>query len=190
MIPNAPQRFTTYAPRHRGIVDHIVYMGSFMPYKNVETLIKGMKWLPGRSLHLLSRISPKRQKELEALIPADDISVIFHNGVSDIEYERILANNAVLASASLDEGYGLPIAEALAMGVPVVASNIPIFHEVADGGALYFDPKRPKTFANAVMKLDTKKARDTLTTTGKAHSATFSWEASAQTLLDALKSLT
>ncbi len=68
VIPNAPQRFTTYPPKHHGNIENIVYMGSFMPYKNVETLIKGMRWLPDRTLHLLSRIKPERRAELEALV--------------------------------------------------------------------------------------------------------------------------
>ena len=48
----------------------LVYMGSFLPYKNVETLLRAMAHLPGRTLHLLSRISPARRAELQAQVPA------------------------------------------------------------------------------------------------------------------------
>lgn len=188
VVPNAPQKFHTYPVVHRGGPKNIVYMGSFMPYKNVETLIKGMKWLPGRTLHLLSKVSAKRCKELQALIPKS-ADVRFHGGTTDDAYEALLANNAVLATASLDEGYGLPVAEALAMGVPAVVSNIPIFHEVAAGGALYFNPKSPKNFADQVKALDNKTARDSLIKEGQRHISTFSWEDSAQALLNAIKSL-
>lgn len=187
-VPNAPQQFKKYPVQHSGKIKNIIYMGSFMPYKNAETLIKGMKWLPGRTLHLLSKISNKRRAELEALIPKN-AQVIFHNGVSDDEYEKLLADNAVLATASFDEGYGIPVAEALAMGVPAVASNIPVFHEVGAGGALYFDPTKPKAFAEAVMKLDTKKFRDEHIALGKAHMKLFSWNTSARILLNAIESL-
>lgn len=187
-VPNAPQRFHTYPVKHSGKVKNIIYMGSFMPYKNAETLIAGMQWLPGRTLHLLSRISPKRQAELEALVPGG-AKVIFHGGVSDDIYEQLLADNAVLATASYDEGYGIPVAEALAMGVPVVASNIPVFHEVGAGGAVYFDPSDPKAFADAVIQFDQKKFRDEHIKLGLDHMASFSWDSSARTLLKAIKTL-
>ena len=163
-------------------------MGSFMPYKNAETLIKGMEWLPGRTLHLLSRVSPSRQAELEALVPTD-AKVVFHNGVSDDEYEKLLANNALLASASLDEGYGIPVAEAMNMGVPTVISDMPVFHEVGADGALYFDPHSPKSFAEAVQKLDNLQTRQELIKKAFKHVSTFSWDNSAQALLKAINSL-
>lgn len=188
VIPNAPQRFHTHSVSHADGVENIVYMGSFMPYKNTENLIKAMEWLPGKTLHLLSRLSPKRRQELEAIIPKNR-DVRFYGGVTDDEYEALLADSAILATASLDEGYGLPIAEALAMGVPAAVSDIPIFHEVAAGGAVYFDPLDPKAIAKAIKKLDDADFRSATIEKGSAHIATFTWEASARELLNAAKSL-
>ena len=188
VVYNAPQKFKTTPVLASRQVRNIIYMGSFMPYKNVETLIKGMEHLPGRTLHLLSRISNARRFELQPLIP-DDAIVMFHNGVTDSEYEKLLADNAVLATASLDEGYGIPVAEAMAMGVPVVASNIPIFYEVGGDGVSYFEARNPKAFAEAVKKLDNKKLRDDQIARGHAHIATFSWNGSAEVLYAALKTL-
>jgi glycosyltransferase involved in cell wall biosynthesis len=188
VIPNAPQKFHTHQVVHNGAPKNILWMGSFMPYKNVETLIKGMEWLPGRTLHLLSKITPARRKELTKLIPKD-ADVEFHGGVTDDAYEALLANNAILASASYDEGYGIPVAEALAMGVPAVISNIPIFHEVAAGGALYFNPDKPKEFADRVKQLDNKALRDEVIQNGLEHISTFSWDTSAQALLKTIQTL-
>lgn len=188
VIYNAPQKFDTYPVSFGERIENIVYMGSFMPYKNVETLIKGMEWLPGRTLHLLSRVNSERQKELEALVPKN-AKVVFYNGVSDEQYEQLLANNAVLATASLDEGYGIPVAEAMAMGVPVVASDIPVFHEVGADSALYFDPSSPEAFAEQVKKFDTPQFRDEQIAKGTAHIKTFNWDSSAKVLLQAIKSL-
>lgn len=188
VVPNAPQRFTNHPVHHGDTIQNIVYMGTFMPYKNVETLIAMMEWLPGKTLHLLSKITPERRQELKKLIPKQ-ADVRFYGGVSDDQYEALLADNALLATASLDEGYGLPVAEALSMGVPTVVSDIPIFHEVAAGGAMYADPHDPQAFATAVLTLDTPEVRDTTIQQGKQHSATFSWKSSAEELLAAAKSL-
>ena len=188
VIPNAPQKFHTHKVVHRGGPKNIVYMGSFMPYKNVETLIKGMVWLPGRTLHLLSKVSPKRRKELTKLIPKG-ADVRFYGGVTDDAYEVLLANDAVLVSASYEEGYGLPVAEALAMGVPAVVSNTPIFHEVGAGGALYFNPNKPKEFADRIKQLDNKTLCNDLIKNGQKHIALFTWNNSAQALLKSIKTL-
>jgi len=188
VIPNGPQKFHTHKVVHDDSPKNLVYMGSFMPYKNVEVLIKGMQWLPGRTLHLLSKVTPARRKELTKLIPKG-VDVRFHSGVTDDAYEAVLADNAILVTASFDEGYGIPVAEALAMGVPAVISNIPIFHEVAAGGALYFDPKKPRQFADRVKELDDPKVLKEVIAAGKEHIASFTWEDSARALLNTIKSI-
>ncbi|MFD2757664.1 glycosyltransferase family 4 protein [Gulosibacter faecalis] len=197
VIPNAPndlrERLPDGADPAAGTGRNLVYMGSFMPYKNVETLIHGMAHLPGRALHLLSRIAPKRRAELEALIDATDLApgaeVVLHGGVSDDEYAALLADDALLVTASLDEGYGLPIAEALALGVPAVVSDLEIFHEVAGDGARYFTAQDPREFATAVQSVSTPQARAQVSDAGIAHIARFTWKASAHRLLEVARSL-
>jgi len=188
VIPNAPQRFQTHKVTHKDTIQNIIYMGSFMPYKNVETLIKAMEWLPGKTLHLLSKIDPQRRQQLTALMPTGS-DVRFYGGVTDDEYEALLADNALLATASKDEGYGIPIAEALAMGVPAVVSDITIFHEVAAAGAVYANVNSPKSFADGILSLDAPTKRKEVIKQGSEHIATFTWDQSARTLLAAIKSL-
>lgn len=193
VVPNAPQRLAELLPEGRGAsrgdgaMRNIVYMGSFMPYKNVETLIRAMGHLPGRRLHLLSRISSERRAQYEALALASGAhadALVFHDGVTDAEYAGLLADDAVLATLSLDEGYGLPVAEALALGVPAVVSDLAIFREVAGGGALYVDPHDAAAFARAVEALDDAEERTRVVSAGAAHIAQFAWSRSAGILLD------
>lgn len=191
VIPNAPQQLESLLPEGAGVVpgaQNLVYMGSFMPYKNVETLVRAMADLPGRTLHLLSRISPARRAELEALVPAG-ADVVFHGGVTDAEYATLLADRAVLVTASLDEGYGLPLAEALAMGVPAVVTDMPIFREVAGDGAKYAPGTDAASFAAAVRSLDDPGEYARTVAAGRAHIARFSWERSAGILLDTVARL-
>lgn len=167
---------------------NLVYMGAFIPYKNAETLIRAMQYLPGRTLHLLSRISPQRQRELTSLVPRG-ADVIFHNGVSDLEYAELLADNAIMVSASRAEGFGLPLAEALQIKVPAVVSDTEVFREVAGDGALYFQPNDPDEFAQAILSLDDQKARKVLVSKGYRHVQKFSWHQSALVLLEACQQL-
>ncbi|WP_336630470.1 MULTISPECIES: glycosyltransferase [unclassified Microbacterium] len=192
VVPNAPQRLAELLPDGTAVVpgaQNLVYMGSFMPYKNVETLIRAVAELPGRTLHLLSRIAPDRRAELESLVDPRGGAVVFHGGVTDAEYAALLADHAVLVSASLDEGYGLPVAEALELGVPAVVTDMPIFHEVAGGGALYAPGTDPAAFAAAVRSLDDPERHTAVVAAGAAHIARFSWARSAAVLLEALAPL-
>lgn len=192
VVPNAPQRLAELLPEGAEVVpgaQNLVYMGSFMPYKNVETLLGAAALLPGRTLHLLSRISPARRAELEALIDPAGARVVFHGGVTDAEYAALLADHGVLVSASLDEGYGLPVAEALELGVPAVVTDMPIFREVAGDGALYAPGMDAEAFARGIRSLDDPETRASVIAAGTAHIARFSWEHSADVLLDALAAL-
>ncbi|OYW86464.1 mannosyltransferase [Candidatus Saccharibacteria bacterium 32-49-10] len=186
VAPNAPQPFAPIPVPET--IKNLVYMGSFMEYKNVESLIRALQWLPGKTLHLLSKISPTRKAELQRLIPSGR-RVVFHNGVSDEEYREILSDQAALVSASIDEGFGIPVVDALKMGVPVAVSNIEIFHEVAGEGAVFFNPHQPKQIAETIKQLDDFKLRHQKIDLGRQHAAQFDWQQSAKIVLEAAQSL-
>lgn len=188
---NAPQQLDEllHTPvDHTQTPTNLIYMGSFMPYKNVETLISGMNELDGYTLHLLSRIKPDRRTELENLIP-DGAKVVFHDGVTDEEYAKLLADRALLVTASLAEGFGIPVAESLALGVPAVISDLAIFHEVGGDGVRYFDPSDPHDFAEQVKQASKPLTYQHLGERGKMHIQRFSWQRSAEALDQALEQL-
>jgi len=184
IVGNAPQ--PGQAPRDpaAGADKTLLYMGSFMPYKNVETMIRGMAGLPDFTLHLLSRITSDRKAELEAMVP-EGAKVQFHNGVTDAQYDELLVRATALISLSRAEGYGLPLVEAMALGTPVIASDIPIFREVGGDAVSYVDPDSPADFSAAVTAL----AKDSLWQERSVRSveraAGFNWDESAQQLLAA-----
>jgi glycosyltransferase involved in cell wall biosynthesis len=184
VIYNAPSLDKSQLHRNKEITKNILYMGSFMPYKNVEVLIEGMADLPdGFTLHLLSKILDNRKAELSKLIKPG-VNVVFHNGVTDDEYIKLLQGAYCLASASKEEGFGLPIIEAQMIGTPVVCSDMTIFHEVAGDGALFFDYNSPKQFANQVLKLNDSRFENDLVEKGHKQAEKFTWKQSAKKLYD------
>ena len=184
LVSNAPQADT--AVRAADVVPgrDLLYMGSFMPYKNVETIIAGMRGLDGYTLHLLSRITDARRSELEGLIPPG-AQVIFHHGVTDEKYQELLRSAAALVTLSRAEGYGLPVIEAMAAGTPVIASDTPIFREVGGHAALYVDPDDPSAFTAAVRALGVPGRWKAASEAGKEQAGTYSWDRSADQLLEA-----
>lgn len=166
----------------------LVYMGSFMEYKNTETLIKGMAWLPGYELNLLSRISNERKAQLQALVPQNS-KVNFLNGVTEDEYHEQLMNATALVTASRDEGFGIPLVESMDRGTPVVVSKIDIFKEIGGNAAIYFDQESPQDFATAVKKLADEKTWLAVSQKSQEQAAKFSWINSGQALLKIIESL-
>ena len=189
IVGNAPDPAPADAPSVRAMpADHeLLYMGSFMPYKNVETLARALHELPGYRLHLLSRISPGDRERLGALAPAD--SLVVHDGTSEADYLALLETATALVTTSLDEGFGLPLVEAMSLGTPVVVSDIPIFREIGGDAALYAPATDPSAVASAIRRLEDPAEWDARSTASRAQAAQFSWERSADTLLETLERL-
>lgn len=192
VIPNAPPRgigvtreqaLDRAAHRRKSLV----YMGSAMPYKGVDLLIRGMEHLPDYELHLLSRYDPRRKEELRAIVP-QGASVIFHDGVTDEDYRRLLGTCTALVTASSAEGYGLPLAEAAAEGTARIVSDIPIFREIAPNAA-HIDFSHPGEFAEAVRNLEDPDTYRAAALGALDDAARYSWDDSARELIGLAQSL-
>lgn len=162
----------------------LVYTGTFMPYKNVELLVTALRELPGFTLHLISPITDRERRRLLQLAPDD--SVVFHNGATDEDYLQTLSGALALVTASRDEGFGLPVVEAMAVGTPVVVSDIEIFREVGGSAALFADPDDPTAFAAAVLALTDPDEWRHRSESCRRQSQRFSWDTSAELLLTLL----
>jgi len=165
----------------------LVYMGSFMPYKNVEVLARGLHELPGYRLHLVSKADDKDRARLEQLAPAG--SLVFHGGASDEEYLAILATAVALVTGSRNEGFGLPVIEAMAVGTPVVASDIPVFREIGGDAVVLFDENSPSAFAAAVKTLEEPATWRRASDRSREVARTFRWDESARRLLAFLRTV-
>lgn len=165
----------------------LVYMGSFMPYKNVETLARAMHELPGYRLHLLSRITPAARARLLALAPEG--SLVVHDGTSEDEYRALLLQARALVTASQDEGFGLPLVEAMVLGTPIVVSDIPIFREIGGDAALFAPADDPTAFAAAIRRLEDPDAWRAHSAAAVSQAAHFDWDRSAAALLELLEEL-
>ncbi len=162
----------------------LVYMGSFMPYKNVATLVRAMAHLPGWTLHLMSRVRASERADLDALAPA--ASLVFHDGASDAEYHAVLDRATAAVTASRDEGFGIPLVEAMRRGTPVIASDIPIFREVGGDAARYFPTDDPAALAREVLALVESGEWAERSTRAVERADHFDWDAAAAELLRVL----
>lgn len=188
VVPNASSlgvRDADEPTRSHPTSRHLVYMGSFMPYKNVDTLVRAAALLPDYELHLMSALAEPEQKRLRALAPS--ARLVFHGGVTDEEYVRVLSGATALVTASRDEGFGIPLVESMGLGIPVVVSDIPIFREIGADAALYFPADDSTRLAAEVRHLDEPGEWARRSQACREQAARFNWDSSASALLRALE---
>lgn len=121
-------------------VPQIIMVGSIEPRKNYTDVIN---WANKTNLefniNVIGKCGWKNLKLLRALKKNRKFSYL--GPTSDIEKENQITNADIAICASLNEGYGLPLREFLAFGIPVVASDIPPFRELAECDLVfYFQP--------------------------------------------------
>jgi glycosyltransferase involved in cell wall biosynthesis len=107
--------------------------------QNISLIIVGKQgWMVEKLIKKLQS-SPELNKRLFWL-----------NGISDEYLEKVYAASTCLIAASYGEGFGLPLIEAAQHKLPIIARDIPVFHEVAGEHAYYFTGKKPETIATAI----------------------------------------
>lgn len=124
-------------------VPYFVVLGTIEPRKNHLLLLEVWRRLAARGQPPKLVVVGSRGWENEQVVDMLDRSaalaghVIECSGLSDRGLRRLLGHARALLMPSFAEGYGLPVVEALSLGTPVVASDIPVFHEVAQERALF-----------------------------------------------------
>ncbi|MDO8621786.1 MAG: glycosyltransferase family 1 protein [bacterium] len=107
--------------------------------------------------------------------------------VDDGQRDQLLRRAAVFLFPTLGEGFGLPILEAMAAGVPVVTSRGGAHEEVAGGAAVLVDPLDPRSIADATERvLNDQHFREDLVRRGQQRAAEFTWHRTAQQTWDVL----
>ena len=86
--------------------------------------------------------------------------VLFPGYLANAELLALVTNSAGVIFPSLYEGFGLPVVEAMATGVPVACSNVTSLPEVAGDAAILFDPRVPEDIAHAMISLAQDKELD------------------------------
>lgn len=188
VVYNAGSVHTVEIARQFSGANNLVYMGSFMEYKNVETLIVAMDQLPDFKLSLLSKIDDRRKLELLSLTRHPE-RIEFLNGVTDKRYGELIDSAFALVSASRDEGFGIPVIESMERGTPVIISDLEIFHEIGGEAAIYFVTDSADDFAEKVRLLNEEVSWNDKSAACVKQAKKFSWAKSAEQLVSALGSI-
>ena len=169
---------------------YFLYVGNAYPHKNLERLIEVFSEmivqrtntnnvkliLVGKKDYFYERLERKVKN-----LGLGEVVVFKHN-VSDEELAGLYDHALALIMPSLMEGFGLPILEAMAKGCLVAASDIPVFHEVAEDVPCYFQPTDTRSIANMLESIAKGEATNEQERKrkGKEISKKYSWEEMAR----------
>jgi len=168
----------------------ILFVGALERRKNLLSLIKALKTIHDQGLPIplyvigpMGEASIQIKEGIKQLSLQDWVKLLGY--INEEELKVFFKLASVLVVPSLQEGFGLPVVEALASGLPTVVSNQGALPEVAQDAALYFNPRRPEEIAERIlMVLKDKKLAQTLIEKGRKRALDFNWQKTARETLD------
>lgn len=172
---------------------YLLSVGTLHPRKNYGRLASAVAELNRSGLDFTLAIAGKRgwmsdqvEREIAEAGAGDRVRMLGY--VEDGDLPALYSGAAVYCQPSLYEGFGMPLLEAMACGVPVLAANGSALPEVGGDAALYHDPLGIPELANGLRKLTTNsELRTELIAKGRTRAATFTWEQCAVQTLEILR---
>jgi len=170
-----------------------LFIGSLNPRKNISGAIAGFQKFSAAAREDIRLHIVGGESSIFAALPPDlreCRNVVFQGYVSDAEKWALLKGAAFLLLPSFAEGFGLPVLEALKVGTPVVASDIPVFRELFDHAVEYVDPHSAEDIGRGIREVTTNRnKRAQLIAAGSRIVERFSWQAAAQKYVQLLEEM-
>jgi glycosyltransferase involved in cell wall biosynthesis len=164
----------------------ILSVGVIQTRKNTLNMLKALKTLPSNYKLVLSGGNGYGSGAIHEFIRAESLGdrVIILGFIDDAQLARLYQAASVFLFPSFEEGFGIPILEAMANSVPVVTSNVSSMPEVGGEAALYVDPHNPTDIAQKVVQaVQDSTLREVLTQKGLARASEFTWRRTAEATL-------
>ena len=180
-----PEEVEAVLTRHGLPRGAVLYVGNDDKRKNLPYLAMAYMGLSGRRRHLppLVLVGPGSHWAQGGTISGPQIRATGYLSVRDLR--ALMAASALLVLPSLEEGFGLPVAEAMTAGLPVVCSRGSALEEIAGDAAMLVDPKEPRSIAQGIERvLDDPIYSESLRRRGLERSVRFDWERTCQQTLD------
>jgi glycosyltransferase involved in cell wall biosynthesis len=153
------------------------------PHKNLPRLLHAIAGIPAerRPALVIPGYRTPHEEELRALAAELGLDVVFPHWITPAELEGLYSLATCVVFPSLYEGFGLPVLEAMARGVPVACSSRSSLPEVAGDAALLFDPTDVDAIRAATERLLGDAAlRQRLALAGRERASRFTWDATAR----------
>lgn len=172
--------------------DYLFTISTLEPRKNLPMLFKALAELVSKYPNLDLVIAGAKGWKTDGIAETVETlgienKVHFLGFVPDKEVAALFQHARVAVTASLEEGFGVPVLEAMTYGTLVASSNSPALIEVGGDIPFYFDPTDCKSIANGISQALDYGSREERIEMGRQRSKDFSWEISAKMVLDRIK---
>jgi glycosyltransferase involved in cell wall biosynthesis len=167
----------------------VLCVSTLHPHKNLERLIRAYARKKRDYRLVIAGFRGFRAQAIEKLVTDLDLGaqVQITGWIGHEELYRLYDRALAFIYPSTFEGFGMPVLEAMAAGVPVACSDIAPLREVAGDTALYFDPLEEDALGTALDRIVSDQAlRTRLAQAGRERARSFTWERSAAKTLEAL----
>jgi glycosyltransferase involved in cell wall biosynthesis len=179
--------------KYAGSRPYFLFVGALQPRKNIVNLLLAYE-----------QFCRQTDEEVDLLIVGGDMhktreiikthrsmkcgsKVHFTGRVPDVELVQLMGAALALTFVPFFEGFGIPVIEAMAAGIPVICSNSSSLPEVGGGSVCYVAPESVDEIADAMIKIYTDKDyAGVLISSGKERSGSYTWERSAKLLWESM----
>lgn len=195
-MPLSDIQITDFKAQHTDNQDFFLFVGSIHPRKNLLKLLQGYALFKSKTqlktkLVIIGRLSWKYEDIVDyhhEMQFKDDVIFISHSTPSLISH--YMASCSALCMTSVYEGFGVPIVEAMASGVPIICSNISSMPEVAGEAAILISPDNIEEISNAMLSLNSdNQLRTQLINAGKTQVQKYNWKEAAEIVWKEIENL-
>jgi len=177
---------------HKTEEKYILYLGTLEPRKNVESVILAYQQYSISSIQYSLVIAGgkgwKNKKLLQLINSTPGVKYLGY--VNEAEKNALFKNASLFVFPSFYEGFGLPVLEAMASGVPVITSNRSSLPEVVDDAAYLVNPHNISEITDGIkLLLANDNLRQLMGERGKRRVESFNWKDSAEKLMSVINSL-
>jgi len=173
---------------------YLFFISTIQPRKNIPRMVEGFSLAlknklidPGTKLIIAGKKGWDYEESLRSFRKYNvQHNTIYAGRIPDEDVAPLMKGASAFISVSLEEGFGLPVAEALSCGTPLILSDIPAFREVGGDIPYFADPNNVEDISQKIQKVinnppETRKINE--------RSKLFTWENTAQQTLDTFKNL-
>ncbi len=176
---------------------YVIYVGSIHPRKNIAKLIHAFLRMNASidkpmMLVLAGRMAWKSDEIKKTLNQKEVMEHVLHlEGLNDKEVSQLIAGAEALCYISLWEGFGVPVLEAMASGVPVVTSGESAMEEICAHAAYYCDPYNVDSIQEALLSIvGDQETRKKYIVEGFKRASLFNWDETADSIYRLLTEMT
>ncbi|TMC62830.1 MAG: glycosyltransferase family 4 protein [Chloroflexota bacterium] len=170
---------------------YLFYLGQWKAYKNLPLLLDAFTLV--RQTHPSAQLviagdDPRHPEVRQAAAGLPEGSIVLPGRLPESAVPDLYRGAAAVVLPSRAEGFGLPVIEAMACGIPVICSDLPVLRELADGIAVFCDPADPAAFARAMAQTLDAPTTALSRQLGIERARSFTWKRAARETVQAYES--